>query len=68
VGGNPQYDIPELLTLYKLGQLSLEDMVTREYSLEQINEGYQDMLKGRNIRGVVRYTDVVVRYTDADHG
>jgi S-(hydroxymethyl)glutathione dehydrogenase/alcohol dehydrogenase len=61
VGGNPQYDIPELLTLYKLGQLSLEDMVTREYSLEQINEGYQDMLKGRNIGGVVRYTD-------ADHG
>jgi S-(hydroxymethyl)glutathione dehydrogenase/alcohol dehydrogenase len=61
VGGNPQYDIPELLTLYKLGQLSLDDMVTREYSLEQINEGYQDMLKGRNIRGVVRYTD-------ADHG
>jgi len=56
-GGNPQFDIPELLTLYQLGQLNLDDMVTREYSLEQINEGYDDMLAGRTIRGVIRYTD-----------
>jgi S-(hydroxymethyl)glutathione dehydrogenase/alcohol dehydrogenase len=32
-------------------------MITRQYKLEQINEGYQDMLEGRNIRGVIRYTD-----------
>ena len=56
-GGNPQFDIPELLTLYQLGQLNLDDMVTREYRLEQINEGYDDMLAGRNIRGVIRFTD-----------
>ena len=56
-GGNPQFDIPELLTLYRLGQLNLDDMVTRSYTLEQINEGYRDMLEGRNIRGVIRYTD-----------
>jgi S-(hydroxymethyl)glutathione dehydrogenase / alcohol dehydrogenase len=56
-GGNPQHDIPELLTLYKMGRLNLDDMVTREYSLEQINDGYRDMLEGRNIRGVIRYTD-----------
>lgn len=56
-GGNPQFDIPELLTLYKLGHLNLDDMVTREYTLEQINDGYRDMLEGRNIRGVIRYTD-----------
>lgn len=56
-GGNPQFDIPELLTLYQLGDLNLDDMVTREYRLEQINEAYDDMLTGRNIRGVIRYTD-----------
>lgn len=56
-GGNPQFDIPELLTLYKLGILNLDDMVTREYRLEEINDGYRDMLEGRNIRGVIRYTD-----------
>jgi S-(hydroxymethyl)glutathione dehydrogenase/alcohol dehydrogenase len=32
-------------------------MVTRQYKLEQINEGYQDMLDGKNIRGIIRYTD-----------
>lgn len=56
-GGNPQFDIPELLTLYQLGQLNLDDMVTREYRLEQINDAYRDMLEGRNIRGVIRYTE-----------
>jgi S-(hydroxymethyl)glutathione dehydrogenase / alcohol dehydrogenase len=56
-GGNPHYDIPQLLSMYKAGKLNLDDMITRQYKLEQINEGYQDMLEGRNIRGVIRYTD-----------
>jgi S-(hydroxymethyl)glutathione dehydrogenase/alcohol dehydrogenase len=56
-GGNPQFDIPQLLSMYKAGKLNLDDMVTAQYRLEQINEGYQDMLDGKNIRGVIRYTD-----------
>jgi S-(hydroxymethyl)glutathione dehydrogenase / alcohol dehydrogenase len=56
-GGNPHHDIPQLLSMYKMGKLNLDDMITRQYKLEQINEGYQDMLEGRNIRGVIRYTD-----------
>jgi S-(hydroxymethyl)glutathione dehydrogenase / alcohol dehydrogenase len=56
-GGNPHHDIPQLLSMYKAGKLNLDDMVTRQYKLEQINEGYQDMLDGKNIRGVIRYTD-----------
>ncbi|MGW4477951.1 NDMA-dependent alcohol dehydrogenase [Rhodococcus triatomae] len=56
-GANPHYDIPQLLSMYKVGKLNLDDMVTRQYRLEQINDGYRDMLEGRNIRGVIRYTD-----------
>src|SRR4029079_14034682 len=56
-GGNPHYDIPQLLSMYKAGKLNLDDLVTRQYKLEQINEGYQDMLDGKNIRGIIRYTD-----------
>jgi S-(hydroxymethyl)glutathione dehydrogenase/alcohol dehydrogenase len=56
-GGNPYYDIPQLLSMYKAGKLNLDDMITRQYRLEQINDGYADMLEGRNIRGVIRYTD-----------
>ena len=56
-GGNPYYDIPQILSMYKMGKINLDDMITRQYRLEQINEGYQDMLEGRNIRGVIRFTD-----------
>lgn len=56
-GGNPHFDIPQLLSMYKAGKLNLDDMITRRYKLEQINEGYSDMLEGKNIRGVIRYTD-----------
>lgn len=56
-GGNPHYDIPQLLSMYKAGRLNLDDMVTRQYKLEQINDGYRDMLEGKNIRGVIRFTD-----------
>ncbi|MFM9378244.1 NDMA-dependent alcohol dehydrogenase [Gordonia sp. VNK21] len=56
-GANPKLDIPLLLSMYKVGKLNIADMITREYTLDQINEGYKDMLEGRNIRGVIRYTD-----------
>ena len=50
-------DIPRLVDFYLQGRLNLDDMVTRRYPLEQINEGFQDMLDSKNIRGVIRYTD-----------
>jgi S-(hydroxymethyl)glutathione dehydrogenase/alcohol dehydrogenase len=52
---NPRVDIPKLLELYGAGQLDLDGMVTRTYPLEGINDGYQDMRDGRNIRGVLVY-------------
>ncbi|MHB1583101.1 MAG: NDMA-dependent alcohol dehydrogenase [Acidimicrobiales bacterium] len=51
--GNPRYDIPNLLSLYRSGQLKLDELVTNTYRLDQINQGYQDMLDGLNIRGVL---------------
>ena len=50
---NPRADIPKLLSLYREGKLMLDETVTAEYKLNDINEGYADMLAGRNIRGVV---------------
>ncbi|MBZ5740037.1 NDMA-dependent alcohol dehydrogenase [Nocardioides mangrovi] len=52
---NPRYDIPRLLHLYMEGKLKLDEMVTTEYSLDEINQGYQDMRDGKNIRGLIRY-------------
>jgi NDMA-dependent alcohol dehydrogenase len=53
---NPRFDIPNLLALYKAGQLKLDELITRSYPLDQINQGYQDMLDGVNIRGVLDLT------------
>jgi S-(hydroxymethyl)glutathione dehydrogenase/alcohol dehydrogenase len=50
---NPLYDIPMLLGLYKSGQLKLDELVTRKYTLDQVNQAYQDMNDGKNIRGVI---------------
>ncbi len=53
--GNPRFDIPNLLALYRSGQLKLDELITRTYALDQINQGYQDMLDGVNIRGVITF-------------
>jgi S-(hydroxymethyl)glutathione dehydrogenase/alcohol dehydrogenase len=50
---NPLFDVPRLLGLYRSGDLKLDELITRRYRLEEINQGYQDMLDGKNIRGVI---------------
>lgn len=50
---NPRADIPRLLSLYREGKLLLDETVTHEYKLAEVNEGYEDMRAGRNIRGVI---------------
>jgi S-(hydroxymethyl)glutathione dehydrogenase/alcohol dehydrogenase len=56
-GGNSHVETPRLVGLYKSGQLKVDEMVTNTYRLEDINEGYQDMLDGKNIRGVIKFTE-----------
>jgi S-(hydroxymethyl)glutathione dehydrogenase/alcohol dehydrogenase len=50
---NPRADIPRLLDLYRDGQLKLDELITNRYRLEEINDGYEAMRDGTNIRGVV---------------
>jgi S-(hydroxymethyl)glutathione dehydrogenase/alcohol dehydrogenase len=50
---NPRADIPALLDLYRVGQLKLDELITRRYSLDEINEGYRAMREGENIRGII---------------
>lgn len=51
----PSFDIPRQIELYRAGRLKLDELVTTTYSLDEINQGYDDMHAGRNIRGVIRY-------------
>jgi S-(hydroxymethyl)glutathione dehydrogenase/alcohol dehydrogenase len=50
---NPTVDIPRLLGLYRTGDLKLDELITTTYTLEQVNQGYEDMLAGKNIRGLI---------------
>jgi S-(hydroxymethyl)glutathione dehydrogenase/alcohol dehydrogenase len=50
---NPQYDIVRMLDLYQAGQIKLDELITQRYSLDQVNQGYQDLQDGKNIRGVL---------------
>ncbi len=54
---NPRHDIPRLLGMYRDGHLKLDELITRRYSLDQINEGYEAMRAGENLRGVVVHAD-----------
>ncbi|MHA4853769.1 NDMA-dependent alcohol dehydrogenase [Rhodococcus sp. MSC1_016] len=56
-GVGPRSQIPALLDLYRNGTLKLDELVTRTYRLEQVNDGYQDMLEGKNLRGLIVYSD-----------
>jgi alcohol dehydrogenase (nicotinoprotein) len=50
---NPTADIPKILGLYQSGDIKLDELVTRTYTLEQVNEGYADLEAGKNVRGVI---------------
>jgi NDMA-dependent alcohol dehydrogenase len=52
---NPLYDIPKILALYRSGDIKLDELITQRYRLDQVNEGYRDMLGGKNIRGVINH-------------
>ena len=52
---NPRADIPKLLGMYRGGKLKLDELITKTYVLDEINEGYRAMRDGENIRGVVTY-------------
>ena len=50
---SPSRDILWMLDLYRSGKLKLDELVTRTYTLDTVNEGYADMHAGKNLRGVL---------------
>jgi S-(hydroxymethyl)glutathione dehydrogenase/alcohol dehydrogenase len=50
---NPTTDIPKILGLYQSGHIKLDEIITRTYRLDEVNEGYDDLLNGKNVRGII---------------
>lgn len=49
----PQIDFPQIISLYESGEILLEEMITRTYNLDDLSQAFDDMLKGRNAKGVI---------------
>ncbi len=51
----PRVQIPRLLKLHHEGKFFVDELVSREYTIDEVNQGYLDLESGKNIRGVVRF-------------
>jgi NDMA-dependent alcohol dehydrogenase len=52
---SPRVQVPNLLNLFEAGQLKIDEIITQEYSLDQVQQGYDDQAAGTIIRGVIKF-------------
>lgn len=52
---NPREAMPRLLSMYEAGTIKLDELITRTYKLDDINEAMKDLRGGHNIRGVIAF-------------
>jgi S-(hydroxymethyl)glutathione dehydrogenase/alcohol dehydrogenase len=51
---NPASAVSQLLKMYRAGIIKIDELITKEYKLDQVNEAWADMVAGKNIVGVIR--------------
>jgi S-(hydroxymethyl)glutathione dehydrogenase/alcohol dehydrogenase len=49
----PHADMPALVDLYMDGRLKLDELVTRTYALDEIDQAFADLTAGEVARGVL---------------
>ncbi len=52
-GGASNRDFPRMLNWYKEGKLKLDELVTTRYPLDDAQKAFDDMVAGKNARGVI---------------
>ena len=50
---NPQKDFPKIVEHYRKGEIMLDEMITNTYPLECLQQALDDMLSGKNAKGVI---------------
>ena len=50
-----QTDVPTLVRLYQEGRFKLDELVTRTFSLDEVNDAIETAESGRGIRNVIRF-------------
>lgn len=51
----PWKDLPKMADLYLSGKLKIDEMITREYPLDEVNEAYQALADGSVARSIIRF-------------
>jgi Zn-dependent alcohol dehydrogenase len=51
----PRIDIPKLISLYRAGKLKLDELLTRRYPFEQINQAFEALERGEVARSIVTF-------------
>ena len=54
-GCRPEQDFPKILEHYKSGELQLEEMITKTYTLEELPQAFEAMLSGKNAKSVILF-------------
>ncbi|MCB0977102.1 MAG: Zn-dependent alcohol dehydrogenase [Acidimicrobiales bacterium] len=52
---NVYEDVPKLLDLWKQGSLKLEELISKEITVDEVNEAFADMQAGTVARSVIRH-------------
>jgi Zn-dependent alcohol dehydrogenase len=51
----PNIDFPAIIRHYENDKLMLEELVTQTYSLSQLDQAFEDLLAGKNAKGVIEF-------------
>jgi S-(hydroxymethyl)glutathione dehydrogenase/alcohol dehydrogenase len=54
---SPHHTFEKLVGFYLKNQLDVDSLVSRTYSLDQINEGFDALDRGEDGRGIIRFTN-----------
>ena len=54
---DPPADFPLFIDLFQAGRLPLDRLVSREYRLDEINEAYQNLARGEDLRGLIVFDE-----------
>lgn len=55
---NPPADFPMFIDLYQSGRLALDDLVSRIYRLSEINEAFENLASGKDLRGLIVFDEM----------
>ena len=53
----PHLTFERILDFYQRGKIDIDSLITRRYTLDDINQGFADLARGEDGRGVISYTN-----------